>query len=226
LRSRLIPLVLLALLAAGLTAAIVSISVGENQLQEVQVRGIGEVQELVAGVRQLDDRLGVENTPVTVTVFNDVQCPRCAEWQFETVEPLIERLARTGEGKLEFRHFPLGLKPVTLGAIGAEAAAEQGKQWQYLSLFIRNLDEVPSQGVDEPFLREIASMTPQLEVSEWEAALNGEEARQRAEEDVALATELELTADPVLVIQGPEGVATLEDAPSLREALAAIERVG
>lgn len=225
-RSRFVPLVLLSLLAAGLVAAIVSISVGENELQEVQVRGISEVQELVAGIRQLDDRLGNENAPVTVTVFNDVQCPRCAEWQAKTVEPLIERLARPAEGKLEFRHFPLGLKPVTLGAIGAEAAAEQGKQWQYLSLFMRNLGEVPDQGVDEVFLGEIASMTPQLEAAEWERALNGEEAAERAAADVELATELELTADPVLIVQGPEGTETLEGAPTLEEALEAIELVG
>jgi protein-disulfide isomerase len=225
-RSRFVPLTLLALLAAGLIAAIVSISVGENELQEVQVRGIGEVQELIAGIRQLDDRLGDEDAGVTVTVFNDVQCPRCAEWQMATVEPLIERLARTGEGKLEFRHFPLGLKPVTLGAIGSEAAGEQGRQWQYLSLFIRNLAEVPSEGVDEQFLGEIASMTPQLEAAEWERAVDGEEAGRRAEEDVELATELELTADPVLVIQGRRGVETLEGAPELDQALAAIERVG
>jgi protein-disulfide isomerase len=225
-RSRLIPLTILLLGTVGLGWAIVSIAVGERELQESTISGSGEVQELIGGIRQLENRLGDEGAPVTVTVFNDVQCPRCADYQAATIDPLIADYARTGEVKLEFRHFPLGLQPVTLGAIAAEAAGEQDRQWQYLSILMRNLDQVPDTGLDQSFLNEVAGATPKLDVAAWEQALQGEEARARAEEDVELATELRLSADPALIVEGAAGSETLEGAPSLDEVAAAIDRVG
>jgi protein-disulfide isomerase len=225
-RSRWIPLTLLALGAAGLIAALVSISVGENEVGPIRVEGTGEVQELIGGIHQLGNRLGNEDAPVTITVFNDVQCSRCADFQAEVVDPLIADYARTGEAKLVWRNFPLGPKPVTLGAIGTEAAAEQDRGWQYADLFLRNLDEVPERGVDQEFLNEVAAATPKLDTAAWEEAVASDAARQAAQEDVDLATELRLTANPVLVIEGAGGVETLEGAPTLKEALAAIDRVG
>lgn len=224
-RSRWIPLTVLSVLAAGLLAAIVSVSVGENRTQPIELEGTGEVQELVGGLRQLGDRLGDDDVPVQVTVFTDVQCPRCAEFQAEVVDPLIADYVRAGELKLLFRNFPLGLKPVTLGAIAEEAAEEQERGWQYASIFLRNLDQVPERGVTEEFLDEVAAVTPKLDTALWEEDLAGPAARERAEEDVELATELRLSADPALVVEGANGSETLEDAPSLEEAVAAIERV-
>ncbi len=224
-RSRWIPLTLLILATIGVGYAIVSISVGENRVGPVTVEGPGEVQELIGGIRQLDDRLGEEGAPVTVTVFNDVQCARCADWQAEVVDPLIADYVRTGGAKLVFRNFPLGPKPVTLGGIATEAAAEQDRGWQYATLFMRNLEAVPERGVDQEFLDQIAASTPKLETGEWERALAGDAARASAEEDEELAAELRLPADPALIIEGAGGVETLEGAPALSEATAAIERV-
>lgn len=224
-RSRWIPLTLLTLGAIGLIAGLVSISVGENEVGPVEIDGAGEVQQLIGGIRQLDDRLGDDDAPVEITVFNDVQCPHCADYQAEVIDPLIADYARTGEAKLVFRNFPLGLKPVTLGAIATEAASEQDRGWQYAWLFMHNLDNVPDRGVDQEYLNEVAAATPKLDTAAWEEAVAGEAARQAAEEDVELATELRLPADPALVIEGAGGVETLERAPSLAAVTAAIDRV-
>jgi protein-disulfide isomerase len=224
-RRRWIPITLLSLLAAGLLAAVISISVGERGPQSIQIRGTGEVQELIGGIRQLEDRLGLETAPVTINLFQDVQCPRCAEFQTEVVDPLIADRVRTGEVQINFRNFPLGLKPVTLGAIGVEAAAEQDKGWQYASLFMRNLDRVPEQGVTEEFLNQVASVTPKLDASEWEAAFAAGPAQERATEDVELATELRLPANPILIVEGAGGSETLEDVPTLEQVYETIEQV-
>lgn len=223
---RWLPITLLALLFAGLLAGIISLSIGEKGPQTIQIEGTGEVQELIGGLRQLDNRLGDEDAPVTMTLFQDVQCPRCAEFQAEVIDPLIEERVRTGEAQINFRNFPLGLKPVTLGAIAVEAAAEQDRGWQYAELFMRNLDEVPEHGVDSEFLDEVASVVPKLDTAAWEEALTAGPAEQSAQEDVDLATELRLPADPILVVEGENGSETLEDVPGLDEVEAAIDRVG
>ena len=74
----------------GLGWLIVSISVGEKKIEDFRIEGTSEVQELIGGIRQLDDRLGDDSAPVTITLFTDVQCARCATFQSDVVDPLIE----------------------------------------------------------------------------------------------------------------------------------------
>jgi protein-disulfide isomerase len=224
--NRWVPITILSLLFIGLMAAIVSLSVGEKGPQVIQIEGTPEVQELIGGIRQLEDRLGNEDAAVTIDFFQDVQCPSCADFQADVIDPLIAERVRTGDVQINFRNFPLGLKPVTLGAIATEAAAEQDRGWQYLSLFMRNLDEVPEQGVSEEYLNQVAAVTPKLDTAAWEEALLAGPAEDRAQEDVDLATELRLPANPILIISGPGGEVQLEERPTLDEVYAAIEQVG
>ena len=229
--NRWLPITVLTLLAIGLGYAIVSLSVGEKGPHPIQIEGTGDVQELVGGIHQLDDRLGDDEAPISMTLYQDVQCPRCADFQADVIDPVIEEYVRTGQAQIVWRNFPLGLKPVTLGAIAVEAAAEQDHGWQYAELFMRNLDEVPEHGVDQEYLDQVASVTPKLDTAAWEQAYGsaepGTDAAVSAQEDVDLATDLRLPADPVLVIENPATGASesLEDVPSLEDVEAAIDRV-
>lgn len=224
-RSRWIPLTLLTVGAAGLLAAIVSISVGENTVEDFRIEGAGEVQELIAGIHQLGDRLGDEDAPVTIDVFTDVQSPHCAAYQLEVVDPLIRDYVRTGEAKMILRHFPLGTKPITLGGIAAEAAGFQARQWQFAELFMRNLELVPEQGVSDEFLNEVAAVVPKLDVTQWEEDVDSPEAEELAGADEDVAVQLTLPADPAIVVTGANGSEKLEEAPSLAEVEAAIAAV-
>lgn len=223
--SRWIPLTLLSVATVALLAALVSISVGENTVEDFRLEETGEVQELIAGIRQLDDRLGLEDAPVTIDLFTDVQSPRCAQYQLDVVDPLIRDYVRTGEANIILRHFPLGVKPVTLGGIASEAAGLQGRQWQFAELFMRNLELVPEQGVDDDFLNEVAGFVPKLDVGQWEADVNSSETLDLARGDEDLAVDLTLSADPAIVVTGANGSQTLEGAPTLAEVEAAIAGV-
>jgi len=222
---RWIPITLLTLATVGLIAAVISISVGENEVQVIQLEETGEVQELIAGIPQLGNRLGNSNAPVTINLFIDIQCPSCADYAAETVDPVIAEQVRTGEAQIILRHRPVGLKPATLGAFGTLAAGEQDRAWQYAEIFMRNLDQVPERGVDEEFLNEVAAVTPKLDTATWEADVVDEEIRNQAVEDDMLAVELEIPGDTAWVIDGASGSETLERAPDLDQVLAAIERV-
>lgn len=220
------PLTILVVGTVALGAALVSLSVGEYKEEEFTISGAGDVQELIGGIRQLGDRLGDSEAPITIELFNDVQCTRCADYQLEVVDPLIRDYVRTGEAQMLFRHFPLGAKPVTLGGIAAAAAGQQDRQWQYAELFVRNLDQAPEQGVNQDFLNAVAAFVPKLEVVAWEEAINGEEAEATARAGNDLATELTIPADPAVVVTGPGGSEELDSAPTLEEIEAAILRLG
>jgi protein-disulfide isomerase len=224
-QSRWIPLTILSVAAIGLLAAIVSISVGEHREEKFTISGSGEVQELVGGIPQLGDRLGSDDAPITIDVFNDIQCTRCADYQREVIDPLINDYVRPGDAQMIFRHYPLGGKPVTLGGVAAEAAGQQDRQWQFIEVFIRNLDQVPTEGVTQEFLNEIASATPKLEVTDWEQAMQGDEAEQAATAGNDLGTKLKITANPAVVVTGANGSEELDDAPGIDDIEAAIDSV-
>ena len=224
-QSRWIPLTILTVAGIGLLAALVSLSVGEHREEKFTISGSGEVQELVGGIPQLGDRLGSDDAPITIDVFNDIQCTRCADYQREVIDPLINDYVRPGAAQMIFRHYPLGGKPVTLGGVAAEAAGQQDRQWQFIEVFIRNLDQVPSEGVTQEFLNEIASATPKLEVTDWEQAMQGDEAEQAATAGNDLGTKLKITANPAVVVTGANGSEELDDAPGIDDIEAAIDSV-
>lgn len=225
-RSRWVPLTILSLGAAGLLGVLISISVGEHREEQLVITGTGAVQELIGGIPQLGERLGDDDAPITLTLFTDAQCPHCADYQAEVIDPLIEDLVRTGDATMVLKNFSLGAKEVTLGGIGVEAAAAQDHGWQYLEMFMRNQDQASTTGVDQDFLNEVAGATPQLDVTAWEQADADPASEAAATEDGDLAVQLELTDDVVVNVQGPNGSEQLENAPSRDTIDAAITRVG
>ena len=96
---------------------------------------------LFGGVPQEGDRLGSSDAPVTIQVFNDMQCSDCREDFLGTIPTLTENYARPGDVKLLYRHYSNSENDEELGFYGAEAAAEQGYGWQYIYLFFRNQNE-------------------------------------------------------------------------------------
>ncbi len=222
-RSRWVPLLLLSAGAIALIAALVSISVGENTVEDYRVEEAGEVQQLIAGIRQLDDRLGPEDAEVRLEVFVDIQIPEGSEYMAEVVDPLIEEYVRTGEANIILRHFPLGPKPVTEGGIAAEAAGFQDRQWQFAELFTRNLELAPEQGVTQNFLNEVAAVVPKLDTAQWEEDIDSAEAEELAAADEVIAAESQFPAAPVMVVTGPLDTEVLEEGPTLDEVEAAIE---
>lgn len=221
--SRWIPLTLLSVVAIAVMAALVSISVGENTVEDYRIEETGEVQQLIAGIRQLEDRLGPEDASVSIEVFTDIQIPTGAEYQASVVDPLIEEYVRTGDANIILRHFPLGPKPVTAAGIAAEAAGMQDRQWQFAELFMRNQELAPEQGVTDDFLNEVAAVVPNLDVTQWEEDRDSAEAEELAAGDETIAAEARFSALPAVVVTGPSETVVLEDAPNLAEVEAAIE---
>ena len=183
------------------------------------------MQRIFGGIAQDGAYLGPEDAETTITVFNDLQCGPCADYEIETIDPLVERYARTGDARLEFRHFSLAPNDTTLAAIAAEAAGAQERQWQYLDTFFRNQDVARSRGVDEQFLREVAEAVPELEPEQWADDFGDPASGERVRDDAMLAAELELPAEPAVVVSGPGGQRQLIESPSLEEIEAAVDQV-
>ena len=168
---------------------------------------------------QEGDRLGSADAPVTIQVFNDLQCADCREDFLGTIPTLAEDYARPGDVKLLYRHYSNSENVEQLGFFGAEAAAEQGYGWQYTYLFFRNQDEAEHFGVDQDFLDSIAGGIEELELPGMEGGPRRERRpRRRRSPSVSTATrnsarDLGIRVRQAAIVTGPNGTETLQDGP-------------
>lgn len=233
-RGRIWVVALLVLALFGLAYTIVSLSTQKADKGIVHVAGIAEAQELFGGVPQEGDRLGSNDAPVTIQVFNDLQCSSCRDDFLTTIPGLMEKYVRPGDVKLLYRHYSNAETPQELGFYGAEAAADQGYGWQYIYLFFRTQEEAKrfsSERAFGNFAASVAGGVEELDIEEWERDVeeNGGSdgaIQQRLEGYEELGRNLGIRVGQGMVVTGPNGTKTLQEGPSLAEvekAIAAVE---
>jgi protein-disulfide isomerase len=222
-----------ALLALGLVAlgyAIVEMSTQEAGDPVVHVAGISDAQRIFGGIPQEGDRLGSDNAPVTIQVFNDLQCESCRDDFLSTIPALTERYARPGDVKLLYRHYSNSVNPEQLGFYGAEAAADQGYGWQYTYIFFRSQEEAERFGIDQEYLASIAGAVEELDLEEWDEDLErngvpGGSIDERLKGYEELGRDLKIRLGQGMIVTGPNGTVTLQEGPSLEEVEGAIAEV-
>lgn len=225
-RPRKAGVAIIVLVAVVLLFVIASLSLDEGETDPIEITGVSEVQKLVAGIQQEERTLGDPGAPVTVQVFNDLQCLPCGDYQLENVDPLIEDEVRRGEVKLEFRHFSTGPRNTGLASYGAVAAGLQDYQWHFIELLFRNQDEGEAEGVTDEFLEAIASRIVAFNVEQWQRDFDEPEVREEVEADAELVAELRLPAEPAVIVQGPQRDVKLIESPPLTEIREAIAEAG
>jgi protein-disulfide isomerase len=228
-RPRLVGLIALAVVIGLLGFAIVSISIGTGTEGEgdIQITGAAEVQSLLGGIEQDGARLGPPDAPVTVQVFNDLQCDPCSEWNREVVVPLIGGPVRDGDLQMIYHNFPMTESGFFLGAYAAVAAAKQDYEWQFVQLFFANQDAAEKHGADQEFLDNIARGVGvvNFNVEQWQRDMKDDDITTTLEDDEKLTAERRLPVGPAVVVGGPNGTKQLEESPSLAEVEAAIAEV-
>jgi len=218
--------VILGISGALVIWAIVALSIGEGGPKPITITGSEEVQQLLGGVRQDGRGLGNPDAPVTVSVFNDLQCAPCAGYEIGTIDPLISQYARGDAVRFEFRHLSFGDAETTLAAAAAAAADQQDRGWQYLDLFFRNQSIISTSRVTNDFLNEIANALPEFDVSQWQGDLGTQATSAIVSEDAQLADSLHLPFNaPSVVVTGTGSQKILENSPSEADIQAAIADV-
>lgn len=229
-RGRLWVIVVLGVFLFGLGYLVVDIATQEPGEEVVHLEGVSDAQRLFGGVPQEGDRLGSSNAPVSIQVFNDLQCSNCREDFLGTIPTLAEDYARPGDVQLLYRHYSNSEQVQELGFYGAEAAAEQGYGWNYTYLFFRNQDEAERFGVDQDFLDSVAGGVEELNAPEWEKALeekggpDGAISR-RLQGYEELGQDLGIRVRQAAIVSGPNGTITLQDGAGLGEIEKAIAEV-
>jgi protein-disulfide isomerase len=222
-RPRVVGLVVLALCLGILGFAIVSLSVGTGGEGQIPITGAEETQSLIGGIQQDGARLGAPDAPVTVQVFNDLQCDPCSNWHLDVIAPLIQGPVRAGQVQLIFHHFPISAASgFFLGSYGAVAAAKQDDEWQFIELFFLNQEKAKQTGADQEFLNNVARAILNFNVEQWQNDMKDPDVVQTLKDDETLAADRRLPAEPAVVVDGPTTSRELSQTPSLAQVEAAI----
>lgn len=220
------PRIGLGVAAVLLAWAIVSLAIGEGGPKVIKISGGEKQQNLFGGVRQDGNRIGNPDAPVTISVFNDLQCIPCADYETGTVDPLVTEYARGDDVQLEFHHLSFGGAETTVAAHAAVAAGVQGREWQYIDLFFRSQDVIRSSRVTDEFLSDIANTIPEFNRSEWDDDRGAAATDDQVQADAKLADSLRLPIDATsVVVDGPSGMKVLDHYPTKAEIDAAVRAV-
>lgn len=187
--------------------------------------GGGGSQDVFADIPQNGTRLGEEDAPVTIRLYEDFQCPACAQFARETLPEVVERHVEPGEAKLVSETLAfLGPDSVST-ARAAIAAGEQDRYWQYAYLLFQNQGAENSGYATEEFLTNLAEETQDLDVSEWDEARGEDLVEEELNAVQKKASEDGVNSTPTLVLSGPEGERKLRGAVPMEEIEKAIEEV-
>jgi len=133
---------------------------------------------------------------VTVVEFTDFECQACAKEQFDFERLILEFGAQV---RFVVRDFPLAQHPNALrAALAAEAAREQGKYWEYVSVLYAN--QLALQDID---LKKYASQLS-LDRTRFDAALDNKTFNGKVQRDIQDGTKLGVFTVPVFFVNGQQ----------------------
>ena len=168
------------------------------------------VDQLLAGLPQAGNRLGLPTAAVTVTEYGDLECPVCRDFALSSENQLIANDVRLGRVKLVYRSLETATQdPGTFQTqqVAAVAAGQQQRLWQYVELFYHEQGAEGSGYVTEAYLDGLARQVPGLDQQTWRAARSAKSLTSQVQADEKQAATAGYTSTPTIVVQGPKGSA-------------------
>jgi protein-disulfide isomerase len=137
---------------------------------------------------------GNPNASVTIVEFTDFECPSCAR-QLPVLEKIVSEFG--DRVRLVVRDFPLSQHAnARKAAEAAEAAREQGKYWEYVTVLFGNQSAL---GVEK--LKQYATEVG-LDRARFDASLDSGKFAEKVQRDLMDARKLGVNGTPALYING------------------------
>jgi protein-disulfide isomerase len=112
---------------------------------------------LFAGIPQHGETLGDPKAAVTLTVYEDPQCPFCREWALDTLPSVLTDYVRTGRIKLSYRGIEVIGPNSQKGLAAIYAAAGQNKLWNFAESLYRRQGAENSGWITDAVIRDAAT---------------------------------------------------------------------
>lgn len=159
-----------------------------NELQFVEISFVQQLPVNNSAVK------GAKNAPVTITVFDDFQCPYCAR-----LVPTLEQVlaAYPTQVRVVYKHFPLSMhKFAKQAALASIAARNQGKFWPMHDLLFANYNKL-----NDAKIRELAE-TVGLDMARFDKDLVDPALQQEVAADMQLGAKAGVRGTPAAYLNG------------------------
>ena len=138
--------------------------------------------------------MGPASAPVTVMMFSDLECPFCARAHQRMAA--LQR-AFPEHVRLVYKHFPLSIHPnAEPAARAAQAAAAQGKFWEFVELAYERQDQL-SEELYAELIAEVGG-----DPSAFAEAMRQTGPAEHVQEDMALGDHLNVAGTPTIFFNG------------------------
>jgi protein-disulfide isomerase len=164
---------------------------GNPKKKELQIVDLSFVNQLPVNKSPIR---GMENAPVTITVFSDFQCPYCAR-----LTPALDQVlaAYPQQVRLVFKQFPLNMhKFAQSAALASLAARNQGKFWPLHDQLFANYNKL-----SDAMIRELAEKTG-LDMSRYDKDVADPALQQEVAADIQLGVQAGVRGTPAVFING------------------------
>jgi protein-disulfide isomerase len=164
---------------------------GNSKNNELQILAIAQVQTFPIGTSAVK---GDANAPVTITLFDDFQCPYCAK-----LVPTLNQVvaAYPKQVKVVFKHFPLSMhKFAQKAAVPSIAARNQGKFWPLHDQLFANYNKL-----NDAKIRELAEAVG-LDMVQFDKDIANPALLQEVNSDMQLGVKAGVRGTPAVYING------------------------
>ena len=193
-RLTLITFIVLALVAVG---AIVYFRVAPQQ------------PETVAATGELDlsaqPRLGQEDAPVEIAVFEDFKCPACQFFDAEVMPQIERELIDTGQARIYFVNYPFIGPDSTTAATAGECVYEQNEAafWDYKNFVFRAQGPESEEWATPAFLTDIArNNLPAIDADALQSCIEDETHTERVAQEREMGTAAGVQGTPSVFVNG------------------------
>jgi protein-disulfide isomerase len=186
------------LVAAGLAAALIAVSVtGANDEPTAgAIHGADATAALLEGIPQRGNVLGKPGAPVTIVEYADYQCPYCAQWARDTVPAIVDEYVRPGKVRIVFHGIAI-LGPDSATALQtAVSAGTQNKLWNVAELLFHNQGAENAGWVTDDLLRQVGRSVNGLDVDAMIDGRNSAEVAAAVGDAQAAAQSAGISATP------------------------------
>jgi protein-disulfide isomerase len=199
-RSLIVAAVVAATVVAVLVAASLLLRGGDSGSSEATPITPTEVSTLLDGIPQDRAILGSPDAPVTLSQFEDLQCPICRRYQQEGFPGIVNEYVRTGKVKIRFVGLAFIGPDSEKALLNVIAAGGQGKLFQLADALYANQGEENSGWVTDDLLKTLATGLG-LDYAKLEADADGPAALQQANSMAAEAEQRKVPGTPWFYVQ-------------------------
>ncbi len=166
---------------------------GNTKSNELQFLDLSYVQKLPVNNAAVK---GAEDAPVTITLFDDFQCPYCAR-----LVPTLDQVvaAYPKQVRVVFKNFPLSMhKFAKAAAIAGLAARNQGKFWPLHDKLFANYNKL-----NDALIRELAESVG-LDMVRFDKDIVDPALQREVAADMQLGTQAGVRGTPAVYINGKQ----------------------